>query len=632
MKITPLVYLLLSTMLFFLTACSGDIQISSANIAEAYLAKNEAGTQATTTFAPEDTFYLLVDLANAPEETTVKASWTAVAVENSPPNTHLDEAMLTSGTAALTFDLSNNALWPVGVYKVELYLNDDLVRTLDFSVSNGSAENGETMPPISGEAPISGAVNNLEAVKGAIIQIEAQGTFADPEVGTLYNAAGRGSGFIIDPSGIAVTNNHVVTGAALIKVWVGGEAEPRNARILGVSECADLAVIDINGEGFSYLEWYDGVVDVGLDVYAAGFPLGDPEYTLTRGIISKARADGETSWASVDGVVQHDATINPGNSGGALVTADGQVVAVNYAGATGVNQYFAIAQAQALSVIEQLRQGQDFLSIGVNGTAVNDGNGLSGIWVSSVKSGSPADRAGVKAGDIITRLEGLVLATDGTMADYCDILRTHVPEATLGIEVLRFATQELLEGQLNGRGLEQTFSFAQDLVEDTGAVPVAGEGGGYSGYVTISDDSGLMQMDVPAEWRDIDGTAWVLEGETIGLSLAAAPNLDNMYSRWDTAGVFFGVSDQFDLPMGDMLDSVDYSNDCTYEGRFAYEDSVYSGEYDFWYDCAGEGMMLVLAAKPADSSYLTLVMIQMVTDADLEAADQILATFIFTDR
>ncbi len=85
---------------------------------------------------------------------------------------------------------------------------------------------------------------------------------------------------------------------------------------MGVSECSDLAVIDIEGDGYPYLEWFDGQVAPGLDVYAAGFPLGDPEFTLTRGIISKERADGETDWASVDWVVEHDATINPGNSGG----------------------------------------------------------------------------------------------------------------------------------------------------------------------------------------------------------------------------------------------------------------------------------------------------------------------------
>ena len=153
--------------------------------------------------------------------------------------------------------------------------------------------------------PESGAVTSYQDARGAVIQIEAQGTFVDPEWGE-YSGAGRGSGFIIDPSGIAVTNNHVVTGAAKLQVWIGGDtSKSYNARVLGVSECSDLAIIDIDGDGFPYLEWYDAPVQVGLDVYTAGFPLGDPEYTLTKGIVSKENADGETTWASVETVIMH---------------------------------------------------------------------------------------------------------------------------------------------------------------------------------------------------------------------------------------------------------------------------------------------------------------------------------------
>ena len=90
-----------------------------------------------------------------------------------------------------------------------------------------------------------------------------------------------------------------------------------------MSECSDLAVIDIDGEGYPFLEWFDGQLRVGTDVFVAGYPLGDPQFTLTRGIISKERADGETNWVSVDSVIEHDARLNRGNSGGPLVTADG---------------------------------------------------------------------------------------------------------------------------------------------------------------------------------------------------------------------------------------------------------------------------------------------------------------------
>jgi S1-C subfamily serine protease len=300
----------------------------------------------------------------------------------------------------------------------------------------------------------------IDAVRDATIQIEAQGTFVDPEFGLQVNSAGRGTGFIIDPSGIAVTNNHVVAGAALLKVWLNGETTPRNARVVGLSECSDLAVIDIDGDNYPTLNWYSGAAKTGLEVYAAGYPLGEPQFNLTKGIISKENADGETSWASVDHVLGHDATINPGNSGGPLVDANGEVVGINYSSLASANQYFAIGGDIARPVIEELKTGKDVDSIGVNGTAVRSDDGsLSGIWVASVKSGTAADKAGIQPGDIIYQLEGLVLATDGTMKDYCDVIRSHSATDTMTMSVIRYASGELLEGQLNGRELAVTGNF-----------------------------------------------------------------------------------------------------------------------------------------------------------------------------
>jgi hypothetical protein len=134
MKTSPIKFALLIVLgLGLFTAC--EFSASTANIANATLAKDEAGTQPTTVFAQPETFYLVVDLANAPDDTTVRAAWYAVDVGDvAPPNTLIDEAELTTGTNTLFFNLAPESLWAVGDYKVEIYLNDELERTLTFEV------------------------------------------------------------------------------------------------------------------------------------------------------------------------------------------------------------------------------------------------------------------------------------------------------------------------------------------------------------------------------------------------------------------------------------------------------------------------------------------------------------------
>jgi serine protease Do len=489
----------------------------------------------------------------------------------------------------------------------------------------------ETEAPPPTEAPDSLAISSLDGVKNAVIQIEAQGTFVNPDFTVSYNSAGLGSGFIIDPSGIAVTNNHVVTGAALFKVWIGGDpTRTYNARVLGVSECSDLAVIDIEGDDFPYLEWREGPISVGLEVYAAGFPLGEPQFTLTKGIVSKEQAGGETSWASLDHVIEHDATINPGNSGGPLVDEEGRVLGVNYRGRE-TGQYFAIGRDLAKRNIDQLKSGNDLETFGVNGEAFA-GEDFSGIWVYSVQSGSPADQAGLTGGDIITTLEDLILSTDGTMSDYCDILRSHAAEDTLDIEVLRYFTGEILVGQINGRELEtavtfeQTFEDQEDVeIDDTGV---------YSGYQMVSDDYGSIQMEIPNEWTDINGGYWEDGGDTIGAAISAAASLDGYNQTWTESGVFFGASDDL-ARLGGYVNLLDVRRDvfigsCKLDGRYDYEDAYYRGRYDLFTNCDDTGnAYIVLTAVPIDDpqAFLILVEIQITKEADFDALDRILATF-----
>lgn len=125
-------YLAALALLTAVIACG--FSATTAHFSEAYLSADPDGTEPTTVFFPEETFYVIAELANAPGDTNVKAVWVAVDVDNVDFDTVIDEAELETGDGRLTFDLANDELWPAGNYKVDLYINDVVVETLEFSV------------------------------------------------------------------------------------------------------------------------------------------------------------------------------------------------------------------------------------------------------------------------------------------------------------------------------------------------------------------------------------------------------------------------------------------------------------------------------------------------------------------
>lgn len=120
--------------LLLLVTLACGFNASTANIAEAKMARDADGNNPTTVFAQDDIFYAVVQLANAPDDTKVKAVWIAVEADGTDPNLEIDTVELTSGSGTLNFNLTNDKLWPVGKYKVDLYLNDELNRSLEFEV------------------------------------------------------------------------------------------------------------------------------------------------------------------------------------------------------------------------------------------------------------------------------------------------------------------------------------------------------------------------------------------------------------------------------------------------------------------------------------------------------------------
>ncbi len=231
---------------------------------------------------------------------------------------------------------------------------------------------------------------------------------------------GLGSGFIISADGDIVTNNHVVDGATEIKVTMSDGRE-FTGKVLGRDPKTDLALVKIDAANLPVVPLGDTTqVRVGEPVMAIGNPFG-LEQTVTTGIVSATgRVIGEGPY---DDFIQTDAAINPGNSGGPLIDARGRAIGINTAilsqsgGSVGVG--FAIPITLAKTVVAQLASSghveRGWLGVTIQRVTPDLAKsfGLSspaGALVADVKSGSPAERAGLKSGDVIVEYDGAAVA------------------------------------------------------------------------------------------------------------------------------------------------------------------------------------------------------------------------------
>ena len=232
-------------------------------------------------------------------------------------------------------------------------------------------------------------------------------------------ASALGSGFIIDAKGIVITNNHVIKGAEDIMVRVEGDKEYK-AKVLGSDPLSDIAVLKIESkEKLIPVKFGDSdKARIGDWVIAIGNPFGLGG-TVTSGIISARNRD--IGMSRYEDFIQTDASINVGNSGGPLFDMNGEVIGINtailgQAGSIGIG--FAIPSNSAKKVIEQLiefgetKRGWLGVRIQVVTKEIADVEKLDkprGALVASVAEGSPSDKAGIKAGDIILEFNGVLI-------------------------------------------------------------------------------------------------------------------------------------------------------------------------------------------------------------------------------
>ncbi len=234
---------------------------------------------------------------------------------------------------------------------------------------------------------------------------------------------GVGSGFILSPDGFVMTNAHVVDGADEVIVTLTDKREFK-AKLIGADKRTDVALVKIDASNLPHIRTGDvGRLRVGEWVIAIGSPFG-LENTVTAGIVSaKARDTGDFL-----PFIQTDVAINPGNSGGPLINMRGEVVGINSqiysrsGGFMGIS--FAIPIDEAIRVSEQLRangrviRGRIGVQIAPVTKDVAEAIGLgrpTGALVQSVEPGAPAERAGVEAGDIITKVDGRTVEKSGDL-------------------------------------------------------------------------------------------------------------------------------------------------------------------------------------------------------------------------
>jgi len=231
---------------------------------------------------------------------------------------------------------------------------------------------------------------------------------------------GIGSGVLISPDGYIVTNNHVVDGAVDINVTLQ-DRRIMHAKLIGTDPLTDLAVIKIDGSNFPNAPWGNSTaLRPGQTVLAFGNPFGF-RFTVTRGIISGLNRPNPFSQnrRSPGSFVQTDAAINPGNSGGPLVDARGEVIGINTFLVSSSNSFsgmgFAIPTQIVRPTVEALiRNGKvshGYMGIGISDVTPENAkffhvDNNEGAVVSQVESGSPAEKAGLKVGDVITALDG----------------------------------------------------------------------------------------------------------------------------------------------------------------------------------------------------------------------------------
>ena len=272
-----------------------------------------------------------------------------------------------------------------------------------------------------GAGSFQGAVENVvQLVSPSVVRIVSTQNVLNPFFLQVIPQQGLGSGVIIQPDGLILTNNHVIQDASKIEVTLS-DGKIYKGSVVGADPIGDVALVKINVNNLPYVALGDSsTLKVGQFVVAIGNPYG-LDHTVTTGVISALERNLDVNGSTMYGVIQTDAAINPGNSGGPLVDLSGNVVGINtmiYSGAQGLG--FAVSSNTCKKVINNIQStgSMKWPYLGVQVATmtqdVADSENTSfveGAIVMTVISDGPASKAGVQTGDIIISVDDKRITT-----------------------------------------------------------------------------------------------------------------------------------------------------------------------------------------------------------------------------
>ena len=367
-------------------------------------------------------------------------------------------------------------------------------------------DTGDSTTRVVRQAPISQAATDPAAAQSGktvqdiyreegrgVVFIQSEGVSGgETPLGQQQQGTATGSGFVVDKDGTIITNAHVVDGASKVTVSFEEGGEAIDADVKGVDDDADIAVLKINPEGRNLTVLPLGEsskLNVGDPVVAIGNPFG-LQRTVTTGIVSALQRQVDApSGFPISNVIQTDASINPGNSGGPLLNAQGEVIGINSQIATGGGQGsvgigFAVPIDQAKRELPKLRAGQEIKRayLGVVMADVTDqiANQLDlpvkeGALVQTVTNGSPADKAGLRAGSSSGRGADVIVSIDGKSVTSADDVVQAVSEKEPGdpveIEYYRGNDKRTVTVKLGERPEQVASTGSPQSPDDNGGLP-----------------------------------------------------------------------------------------------------------------------------------------------------------------